>query len=604
MRRVFLKELREHGWIFLAVFVLFALGLAVSLSRGDEEGGRFSALKDFLTTLGLVGALVAGNRLVVREYTGRTQLFLETLPISRERVVLAKWVVGWLWVNATGTLTWAATWWWQTRTAPVAPETALKALVPAVLWLSAVWSVCFVAGLLGRYRLLFWVAVGLLLQGLDSVGQVQLLELPGLHLVSESLAVAAEWPRTSDVVTSLLFASGGLGLGLLLASAGEGAIATTLSGRMTSRERLIAVSVALVAFLVFGALTRNREKPPFALEGATPKDSPVGPIGVLPGEDVSPEQATALVEAIAVDVVSFVQAMRYPRLPGVYVVSQRGLDPDVLMRVPLSEQDGIVFRANVGDERFDSLLLRYNILHAIVSDHTAHRALEEDRHWLLDGLTAAWNVRGDETARARLRTRAAASPIGLSERSVRRWNETFEGAGECFGMAISFVLVDALMDELGEAGVIEVARRVFVKPRRDVRDALFEETLARVLEEKGVDWPKLVERAEAARRNAGGPLGYEGRFELEQSPGGQTKVRLSLLQNGAPVTRWRGLVASVEPWQSGVADSEPTRVDARSGSIVMPTTFAPGERLFLAIDLDEPTLGCSARVFQSWQVVP
>jgi hypothetical protein len=604
MRRIALKELREHGWVFFSLFVLFGLGLAVSLNRGDEEGGRFSALKDFLLTHGLVAALVAGNRLVVREYTGKTQLFLEVLPISRLQVALTKWLFGWGWVLLAGVSAWAATWWWQARTVPVPFSDALHALVPTLLWLSAFWSICFIAGLLGRYRLLFWVVLGLLLYALDTVGQAQVMETPPFHIVSETLAVANAWPATVDVIACLTITGLGLSLGLLLATAGEGSIAVTLSGRMTSRERILSFSVVLVGFLLFGVLTKHRERPAFALESVTPKDSPVGPIGVLPGDGVSDEAAQALVESVAVDVVSFVQAMQYPKLAGVYVVSQRGLDPDVMLRVSLGAKDGIVFRANIADPRFDFVNLRYRILHSIVSDVTASRGLEEDRHWLLDGFASYWAVRGDADARALLRKRAAASPLALTVESVRRWNETFERAGDCFGMGISFTLVDALVDELGEAQVIELARRTFVKPHRDLRDALFEAKLEALLAEKKVAFEALVARADAARRNAGGSLGYQGQLELVPHGGRQTRVKFTLTKNGVPLTRWRGLTASTGPWQQGIGDVEASRVDARAGEAMAASTFSSGERLFAAIEVDDPGLKCSARVMQSWLVLP
>ncbi|MBL8920194.1 MAG: ABC transporter permease [Myxococcaceae bacterium] len=604
MRRIVFKELREHGWVFAVLFVLFGLGLAVSLSRGDEEGGRFAALKAFVLTYGLVAALVAGNRLVVREYTGKTQLFLETLPISRLRVVVTKWLVGWAWVTFSVTSAWAATWWWQAKTTPVPPLDALYALVPAVLWMTCFWAVCFVAGLLGRYRLLFWVVSGLFVYGLDTVGQLVVMQTPPFRLASESLAVANAWPEAIDVVVGSLVIGVGLLVGLVLPVVGEGSIATTLSGRMTSRERIFSASTLLVGFMLFSVLTRDRDRPAFALESVIPKDSPVGPIGVLPGEGVSDAQAQALVEAIAIDVVTFVQAMEYPKLAGVYVVSQRGLDPDIVLRVPLGEKDGHVFRANVADPRFDPLMLRYRILHSIVGDHTDHRALEEDRHWLLDGFASYWNTRGDAEARALLRRRAAASPVSLSPQAIARWDETFERAGDCFGMGISFTLVDALVDELGEGAVIELARRTFVKPHESFRDVLFEEKLPALLTEKKVDFARLIERAEAARRNAGGPLGYQGAYELVPRGGGQTQVRFRLSRHGQPVTRWRGLTASTAPWQAGISDTEPTRVDARAGDALAPATFTSGERLFVAIEVDDDELKCSARVLQAWEVLP
>jgi hypothetical protein len=605
VRHLVFKELKEHGWVLLALLLLFGAGLGVQLARADDEGGRFVALRSFLLTWGTLAALVAGNRLVVREYTGKTQLFLEALPIGRARVVWTKWLVGLSWVALVTGSAWGATWWFMARSTVLGVDAALFALGPALLWMALVWSVCFTAGLLGRYRLLFWIVAGLLAFGLDQVGQVQLSELPPLGLVSERLAVAAAWPRWEDVVAAL----GGLALmttaGVLLATFGEGAIVTTLSGRMTSRERLAAISTMLVGFLLFTSLSKERARPPFTLESVTPKESVAGPIGVLPGDGVSSEQAQALAEQVAVDVVSFTRAMAYPPLAGVYVVSQRGLDPDVLIRAPLGERDGIVMQANLADERFDAVNLRYRILHAVVGDHTKNRGLEEDRHWLLDGLTAYWVVRDDAAARALQRQRAAAAPLGLSMRAVSRWDETFERAGDCFGMALSFTLVDALVEEVGEAKVVDVFRRVFVQPKGDVRDVLFETKLSRALAEEGVELATLIERAEAARRNVGTPAAkYEGTVELLDEGGGQRRAVFSLRRDGAPVTRFRGLYASVGPWQAGMGDTEVSRVDARQSAVTAPAVFASGERLFFAIEVDDEALRCSARVYQDWRVLP
>ncbi len=49
---------------------------------------------DSIFLLGALSVLTLANRLVVREYTGRTQLFLETLPVSRAQVVAVKWLTG------------------------------------------------------------------------------------------------------------------------------------------------------------------------------------------------------------------------------------------------------------------------------------------------------------------------------------------------------------------------------------------------------------------------------------------------------------------------------------------------------------------------------
>ncbi len=604
VRRLIEKEQREHGWVLGALGLLAGVGLAVQLARADEAGGRFSALRGFVLVWGSLGALVAGNRLVVREYTGRTQLFLEALPIGRARVASAKWLFGLAWVWGLTAAAWAATWAFVAHTASLAIADAAFALPPALAWMAAVWSVCFAAGLLGRYRLLFWtIAAGLAL-GLDQLGGVHLAELPPAGLVSERLSVAGAWPRPVDLAAAGAVVALASLAGLWLATAGEGAIATTLSGRMTSRERLTAASAALVGLVLFTALAKDRQRPPFRLASAGARDTPAGPVGVLAGDGVTPERAAALLGTLEGDVTSFVEAMGMPPLPGVYVVSQGGLDPDVVVRVPLGERDGVVMQANLADPRLDALGLRSLVLHAVMAEHTRDRGLQEDRHWLLDGLTMRWAARGDPEARALLRRRAAAAPLALSPLTVARWDETFERAGACFGAALGFTLVDALVDALGEAAVLDVTRRVLGRPRGDVRDALFEPKLERELAALGVSVPQLVGRAEAARR-AGGPAGpgYEGAVEVLDQGGRQRRLRFSLRRDGEPVARFSGLSARAGPWETYLREDELARVDAREARALASGVFAAGERVFLAIEVDDEALGCRVRVHQAWQVL-
>ena len=79
------KELREHGVVVAAAIAISALALAGLLMQLSDLGGRFLALLRFTPTMGILLAMVAGNRLFAREYAGKTQLFLEAIPVSRLR---------------------------------------------------------------------------------------------------------------------------------------------------------------------------------------------------------------------------------------------------------------------------------------------------------------------------------------------------------------------------------------------------------------------------------------------------------------------------------------------------------------------------------------
>ena len=74
------KEAREHGPVLAATAVIGLVALFTILGVAEDAGGRFVGLARFLLTMGPLIALVLANRLLVREYSGRTQFFLETLP--------------------------------------------------------------------------------------------------------------------------------------------------------------------------------------------------------------------------------------------------------------------------------------------------------------------------------------------------------------------------------------------------------------------------------------------------------------------------------------------------------------------------------------------
>jgi hypothetical protein len=596
-----LKELREHGWVLMALVLLLTAGVVGQLTVYAEDYGRFAVYRRFVIVLGPVGALVAGHRLVVREYSGKTQLFLEQLPIRRADVVFTKWLLGWAWCVAVVVLGWAFSWAWRSQSEVISGSDAAHAIVAGVLWISVFWAVCFVAGLLGRHRWLLWGLLACLGVAVERTSEVELDTVPVFHMIGPQLESARVWPEKADVVASFAIVGIGLATAWTLAVMRQGALAALFAGRTTARERIFAVCAVMVGLLAVSAISKEREKPAFTLGSVTPFQSVAGPIGVLPGRGVTAWQAQQMTHLLAADVVSFVEAMGYPRLPGVYVLSQAGLDADVVLAVPLADRDGIVFRANLADDRLDPLNVRYRILHSIVSRHTGDRALEEDRHWLLDGLAAWWTVRDDEAGRALMRKRSAAAPLSLSMESVRRWTETFERAGDCFGMGLSFTLFDTLVEELGMPRAVALARQVFVKPHRDVRDWLFETPLSKSLADAGVDWPALVARAEAARQTQGPPSRYRAGVEWVSEGGGQRRARFTLAKEPQPVGAWRALLARVGPWQNAVADTEPTRVDARGPSVMANEVFVEGTRVFLAIETDDRDLACTARVFQAWQ---
>src|SRR5262249_31544709 len=86
------KELREHRGVLVAMWTVCALGLLVLLAASQRQGSPVAAWRMLLLIFGSLLSLALANRFVVREYGGRTQLFLETLPMGRAQVITLKWL--------------------------------------------------------------------------------------------------------------------------------------------------------------------------------------------------------------------------------------------------------------------------------------------------------------------------------------------------------------------------------------------------------------------------------------------------------------------------------------------------------------------------------
>jgi hypothetical protein len=324
------KEVHEHGWVLL-VSCLFSMFVLVGfLKLGDQYGGRFTALRNFLTSVGLLNSLVAANRLLAREYAGRTQLFLEVLPIGRARVFWTKWALGWIFVSLTTCLAWWANLKWLRTTEALAGSVALRILLLSLCFALVSWSFCAMAGVLGRYRYLASVGTLVMMAAVGMTTGTPAFELPVLRLLNEPFTMARPETSWGAVYEALHLTGLFTSAGALLALLGSGGMASALAKRMTAREKVFVWVTALAGLTILTALEDKHKKPPFALAGAEYAETRRGRIGVLPSEDFSVERARVLAQQLASDVESAASAFAISKLGSIFVLPQRGLDPWVI----------------------------------------------------------------------------------------------------------------------------------------------------------------------------------------------------------------------------------------------------------------------------------
>jgi hypothetical protein len=597
------KEVREH-WVVLGIVVaLDAFMLLGMLIRAAEKGGRFTALVQFVESLGALTALVAANRFFVREYAGRTQLFLEVLPIGRARVWATKWLSGCAFIGVLTVGAWFATWRRALRTEVISTSDALLVLLSIGSFMFVVWCFASMAGMLGRHRYTAWIV--LLLVGLLAVqrGKFPVQELPAMGLLGQQVGMARGPLNWRALIEAWSLGVCFTAASAALALAGSGAIASTLAQRMTARERVFMFVVTVVGLFAYSTVDEGQSKLPYSVANAVYAKSAHVRVGVLRRGDLSDSDAEHMAQTIADDLEGLREALGLESVPPVYVLTKSSLDPRVVERAELEEKDGIVMRA-APDVVLS--LLRTEVLHAALAGQTRDRALREDRHVLLDGFAAWWALRADPSERDQRWLRAAASPVPVSVSTLTRWGETGERVGNCVSDGLAFATFDTLARSLGSKATWTLARSLFARPPDDFR-VLFERAPASRLEDAAMSWPALAAETERERQAVRERHAAEwarrpqrsAAIAVEQTPRQGTRIDVSL----AGADAYFALYSVLGPW-SGWQSSSLSRLDVRGPRATLPLSAPRGSRVLVAVETDDAMLACPVRVTSERVTLP
>lgn len=589
------KELREHGVIIAVALIFSALGLAALLQQSHHWGGRFTGLMQHTVYFGSLLVMVVSNRLFAREYGGRTQLFLETLPITRGRVFVTKWLLGAAIVSVAALASWYASLYWIQRMEALALNAALGTLASVLLLSIALWAFAAMSAMLGRYRYLAWVVVLLALYMASSIGGIASGDLPLLNLTGQKAAMAQGLPSQTAVSQAVIIALVSALAASALALWGSGAMASTLAQRMTPRERAFVIVAIMLLVGIGTTLQPKPTPPPFELQNVEPIVGTYTRASVLPTIDLDQPAADELAHTVIRDADSLISALHLPIRPSVFIQPQQGLDPMVMRRAWLEGADGIVLKVAPSAPRD---LLRELVLHSVLTDATLGRMEKEDRHVLLDGLSSYWATRDDPHAQVQWWLRAASITAPITVTTLRQWSATSEQVSECVSQGLAFAAMQALIQQLGREPTLALMRNVFREPHDDVR-VLFETSPDDYLKRAGVNWSEWAARTQAAINAARKHYATE----LSTRPQIQAQIvqRLSAARGATIEAEVAGaraywvLYQELGPWTADVIDT--SRFDARQPRVALPLSPASGTTLFTAIETDDPLLGCPVRVF-------
>ena len=611
MRPLILKELREHRWVLLALWLSSAIGLAGLLHAAEDEGSPLVAFRSLILLLGGLSILTLANRLVVREYTGRTQLFLETLPVSRAQVVAVKWLTGAVLLAIPMAAGFAVT--LQVASAQVGLTSRFIQLIAVRggTFLLFGYSLAFFIALTGRYRYVLWGAHNLGAFAVNTYTQFPFEQWSPIALVSKSMVFERLELPVADLMTTWLVTTLLIVATFILSLASEGSLVLALSQRMSPRERVV-VTVAMISLVsLLGQLDARKPKPAFTLHNATTSGAGASQVAIARADKVTDPTARLLAGKMSSDLQELQSYLSLSVLPGVFVLPDASIDSDVFSRAALPSSDGVVLRAAISAEHFDQEEFRAYAVEQVLEWYTHDRAQQENRRWLLDGFTQWWIARACSTRQDQLTQRAALAARMLHFEStrldaqLRDWLMVREQLGDCLSDALAWRAVALLVEELGPDRFRRLTTMLFGKHLPDDARAPFRESSFNNAW-RHADAPALPTFAEGLRAalqaDQAGAAALPNAivqepvvFEAVTMRGRALEVHYRLGAINATNPPFAVRYAVIGPWQPEIDRESLARVDAtRSG--VLPQSFQRGAMLFTAIELRDTHLACTLRL--------
>jgi len=452
-----LKELRQHWLAFLLVAGLAAVGLMVItafIALEGMAGSLLDALGMFLRTFFVITALVICNRLVVVEYQSKTQLFLQSLPISRLHMIVVKYLLGLLLLMSIVMAAFVMLVLWSARNEELTVNFVLILAARTSSYSWCVYSGFFMMGLLGRYRVAIYLFAMLGAMAVDTLTKLDLSRFGPFALLDDRFAYERfNWPTQALYVT-LGLAAAFVAVTFVLSLVREGSVASLLAEKMSHREKVF-MAVMLLGFVFSVTVFDERAaKQPFDLPGALVEQKGDVTVKVSLGASADEERGRRLARLVADEVAALQEYLQVEQFPPIFIVQRRDLDAVRYERGVLDGAEGLLVRANFlgerwQDGRFLSWLVRELIM--LASDD---RVKFEPNMWVLDGFALYWtchDIGSKHTDYATLDLRAAyGMQRGFTADDAARWLSYRERVGEDIAAAVAWSGLMSLRESRGE----------------------------------------------------------------------------------------------------------------------------------------------------------
>lgn len=618
------KELRQHRGPFFAVaffFVLLAVIALVNAYLGAGVAGAFGAVGGFLRMFLFLAAMVICGRLVVTEYRGRTQLFLEALPLRRTHMILVKYCIGLALLFGLSCLV-----------------TGIAALMGwghevytgrfVLILLASLFAACFfwhgfffLTGFTGRYRYAIWLALLIVVPYLHQNTEWSAWESGPFRALDERFGYERETFPAQALRECLSFGGGFLLMSLLLGLFSEGSLAGLMGEKMSIREKVLFTAILIGLFMA--SQTLQVRKPPLPYEPPGSVAAVQGVVTVRASGDEA--RARALANRVAGELGPLAEALELAKAPPVFLNPRPDFAAWQFERGLLVNTDGVLAEGNYENDGFPEDRFVAWIIGEWLDALPGERARVEEKRWPRSGAGWYWVRRarmGEPLAADRdlaLRALLATEGQPVTEAALRDWFTTNERLGTDVAEGLAWSGLRTLAREQGGEAVTKLLRQLYVVDLpNDVRALLRDKPNlpGRALPEvTGLAYSDLLEswnqtleaeRPGLAEALAALPrIGLELRFDAEGESTVAVHYRASLASVPPGPVNWRLRWAYLKPFDSTVDETELYDVwhttDADEAAEWRPIfdRFTVDGRIYATLTFECPEIG--GALISGWQ---
>lgn len=463
------KELSRNWRTFLILGALTCLAVWTAVIQANAYGtgaGAFAGVGSGLFKIMLVAGLMLGHVLIATEYQGKTQLFLEGLPLPKWRMITMKLILGLglACLYATGSVFIG---WLAARGSEVVTANFLGILISSACgWAMFVTGFFLVTGFLGRYRIIIFATILVTILILFNTN-VPVKDFPPYALIDSSRFGLERdlWPAHNLKITGAMIA-GWILAAYILGLAKEGSLSSMLGEKMSYREKMfIGGAFGIGVLMLSNYIFTPKKGEAFSVPGAIVEEWEGVEVAISPEELDNPiDLEVSIASKLARRLAKQRDWLEIPKdeFPKIFVVEKSDIEEvERIDSEDVADQNVVLMYAGYRQKEYsDNRLLSWTLSY-VLRKYSLGRVTQEDRWWIVCGLEGLWELEEATPELLAEREQMAVEAVkkhGLTIENLMDWSKYQEDAEWRSADAVAWMGMRKLVAEKGKQAVLKFAQ--------------------------------------------------------------------------------------------------------------------------------------------------